>query len=59
MDSVKKNANSKQVYERPKLRVIELAAEEVMATGCKVLVPALGVGGAPCASQACVTRGGS
>ena len=26
---------NKQTYEKPKLRIIELAADEVMATGCK------------------------
>lgn len=28
----------KQVYEKPKLRVIELVAEEVMGVGCKTAV---------------------
>lgn len=28
---------SKQVYEKPRLRVIELVAEEVMGVGCKTL----------------------
>jgi len=29
---------SKQVYEKPSLRVIELVAEEVMGVGCKTAV---------------------
>jgi hypothetical protein len=28
--------NSKRTYEKPRLRVIELAAEEVLAGGCKL-----------------------
>jgi hypothetical protein len=32
----KREENTKQPYEKPKLRVIELAAEEVLAVGCKV-----------------------
>lgn len=31
----KEHENAKLVYEKPSLRIIELAAEEVMATGCK------------------------
>lgn len=29
-------AHSKKPYEKPKLRIIELAAEEVLAAGCKL-----------------------
>ena len=60
MDTVKKNENTMQIYEKPKLRVIELAAEEVMATGCKILSgTSIGKNGLPCASNACITRAGS
>jgi hypothetical protein len=60
VDTAKKSSNNKQAYEKPKLRVIELAAEEVMATGCKITSGAsIGRNGLPCVSNACVTRGGS
>ena len=53
-----KKENNKQVYEKPKLRVIELAAEEVMAAGCKIAAgTSTGVNGLPCASNQCVTTG--
>jgi hypothetical protein len=35
MNIDQKNKTSKRPYETPKLRVIELVAEEVLATGCK------------------------
>ncbi|MBI5076235.1 MAG: hypothetical protein HZB62_13865 [Nitrospirae bacterium] len=47
---------SKQAYEKPKLRVIELVAEEVMGVGCKTAAsPALGA--SFCASGACSLPG--
>ena len=36
MKSDEKVKKTKQPYEKPRLRTIELAAEEVLATGCKV-----------------------
>jgi hypothetical protein len=33
-DQIKEKA--KQAYQKPKLRTIELAAEEVLAAGCKI-----------------------
>ncbi len=42
---------SKQAYEKPRLRVIELVAEEVMGVGCKTAsVPAVT---SVCAALAC------
>lgn len=35
MESDNKNVNNKQVYEKPRLRIIQLAAEEVLGVGCK------------------------
>ena len=35
MDNEKKEIKRKQAYEKPRLRVIELVAEEVMGVGCK------------------------
>lgn len=50
--------NNKSVYEKPQLRVIELAAEEVMATGCKIMGgTSIGRNGLPCASGQCVSIG--
>ena len=50
--------NNKQSYEKPKLRMIELAADEVMATGCKTLGPAGSLkNGLPCASNQCSVKG--
>ena len=39
---------NKQTYEKPKLRVIDLVAEEVMGVGCKN-------GGTPAPSNICVS----
>lgn len=50
--------NNKSVYEKPKLRVIDLAAEEVMATGCKIIGgTSIGRNGLPCVSGQCVSTG--
>lgn len=46
---------SKQTYEKPRLRVIELVAEEVMGVGCKT---ATGPGPVTlCATGACFDTG--
>lgn len=37
MDNKSNEIKSKKAYEKPRLRVIELAAEEVMGVGCKTL----------------------
>jgi hypothetical protein len=60
LDTVKKNENTRQIYEKPKLRVIELAAEEVMGTGCKLVTGiSIGKNNFPCASNACISKSGS
>ena len=48
MQSEQDKEQTKQAYEKPRLRMIELAAEEVLATGCKTFSGDLsGVGGSP------------
>ena len=48
----------KELYERPELRIIELAAEEVLAVGCKSPGPTNNVGFAACGVGAnCVSLG--
>lgn len=34
----------KHAYKKPRLRIIELTAEEVLAVGCKMTVPPTGQG---------------
>lgn len=46
-----KNAPTKQPYEKPRLRVIELSTEEVLAVGCKHPAAA-----APGSSTSCMAR---
>ncbi len=38
----------KKVYEKPRLRIIELAADEVLATGCKLVSGGFAAGATPC-----------
>lgn len=56
-----KKEKHKQEYEKPRLRVIELAADEVMATGCKTdSTASAGVTThPPCLSNLCVNALGS
>ncbi|MBI5633655.1 MAG: hypothetical protein HZA15_09285 [Nitrospirae bacterium] len=55
MNNENSEITSKQAYEKPRLRVIDLVAEEVMGVGCKN-------GGTPaptniCSSGACALDG--
>ena len=60
MKNDKEKDSQKQPYQKPWLRIIELAAEEVMAAGCKTAsTTSTGVNGLPCASGACVNVGSS
>ncbi len=53
-----KKTTEKQSYEAPKLRVIELMAEEVMGVGCKMASGGLiNIMGAVCGIPACVSNG--
>ena len=55
-----KKEKNKQVYEKPKLRVIELAAEEVLAVGCKTsFTDPSGVAGNGCTTGICSSTTGS
>lgn len=47
----------KQTYEKPKLRIIELAAEEVLGIGCKTTVLSSPGGAPPCTSSNCSQLG--
>lgn len=49
----------KRPYSKPRLRVIRLAADEVLATGCKTSPATTGFGGNPCTNGTCVSTVGS
>lgn len=44
-------------YEKPRLRIIELAAEEVLAIGCKIDGGGFSVGVSPCIANSCTGVG--
>jgi hypothetical protein len=49
---------SRETYEKPELRVIELTADEVLAVGCKTAGGPRNVGVGSCGFAVnCVTRG--
>jgi hypothetical protein len=43
----------KRPYEKPRLRTIELAAEEVLGVGCKTTGETAPYGGPPCSVSNC------
>lgn len=49
-------ANTKHQYQKPRLRTIELRADEVLAVGCKN-VNGTNVGDKPCYANDCVQDG--
>jgi len=50
--------NEKQTYEKPRLRTIELAAEEILAIGCKsTMNTAPGSTTPPCMIRHCAGKG--
>jgi len=50
----------KRAYEKPRLRTIELAAEEVLAPGCKTSpTDFTGAGGNQCTIGVCLSNSGS
>ncbi|MBW1743971.1 MAG: hypothetical protein JRJ47_11200 [Deltaproteobacteria bacterium] len=57
MTSEQDKEKTKLPYERPRLRIIELAAEEVLATGCKTAGASTGVGVTPCTLGSCAGEG--
>ena len=55
--AIKKEQQNKKKYEKPSLRVIELAAEEVLVAGCKTISGGSAVGSMPCTFSRCSGRG--
>lgn len=51
--------NDKQAYDKPRLRVIELLAEEVLAIGCKRNASDNGLGTNLCLNGICKSTPGS
>ena len=49
----------KAIYEKPKLRIIEMKAEEVLNAGCKLDSGGLGIGGTCSPSLSCYDYGTS
>jgi len=49
--------NNKRPYEKPQLRTIELAAEEVLAVGCKLPTSPGGPIGMTCTAVPCLAPG--
>ena len=45
--------SKKKAYEKPKLRTIELAAEEVLAAGCKLVSGGFAPMAVPCMANGC------
>jgi len=54
-----REGNEKQTYEKPRLRTIELAAEEILAIGCKALSSGTAPGSTtpPCMVRHCAGKG--
>ena len=52
--SPEEKSEKKQAYEKPRLRIIELAAEEVLGIGCKMSEEHYGALGARCTVNNCV-----
>ncbi len=55
----KKENDNRLSYEKPRLRIIPLVAEEVLAVKCKQAVGAPGKIKKGCGNLACVVAGGS
>jgi hypothetical protein len=56
----KQDKEKKDPYEKPKLRIIELSAEEVLGVGCKTsTADSRGIAGNGCTSGVCSRRTGS
>ena len=53
----KKKDKSQLLYEKPRLRTIPLAAEEVLAVNCKTLLGAPGKNGKQCGNPPCSNAG--
>ena len=57
MQPDQKKEEKKHVYEKPRLRTIELAAEEVLGVGCKLASGGFASGAAPCPINTCALAG--
>jgi hypothetical protein len=57
MTSKRDKKERKRTYEKPRLRTIELAAEEVLAIGCKILNGGFARDTTPCQGSGCVNVG--
>jgi hypothetical protein len=56
----KQNKETKDPYEKPKLRIIELSAEEVLGVGCKrSSTDSKGIAGNGCTTGVCSRSTGS
>jgi hypothetical protein len=53
MQSKQDKETAKQAYEKPRLRAIELAAEEVLGGPCKLADGAFASGATPCTANGC------
>ena len=47
----------KKEYQKPELRTIKIASEEVLGVGCKTNGGGFNVGGTPCMANNCVKKG--
>jgi hypothetical protein len=47
----------REPYEKPRMRTIELVAEEVLAVGCKLSIAPGGPIGATCTAASCFAEG--
>ena len=57
MEPDNKKGNAKQAYEKPMLRTIELAVEEVLVVGCKLSSIGFAHGVIPCITNNCAGPG--
>jgi hypothetical protein len=55
--TTQKIVTSKKKYEKPRLRIIEMASEEVLAIGCKLADGGFDVGATPCIANFCTEVG--
>ena len=51
------NRRKRRPYEKPRLRSFPLAADEVLAKGCKMATPSSGFQGTGCLSGGCFNNG--
>ncbi len=53
MKDGKNQEEKKNTYEKPRLRIIELATEEVLAAGCKLTSGGFAFDAIPCSANNC------